>query len=211
MLSLAIDAAHATGGLVTAAVGAALVASGYDRDFAELPLDGDAVASVPRPSFALPPAGRTDAPAHEPVALDLNGVVKSKTVDDALALARRRLRRSGRRCRDNVPVDVGLPGGDSIRLYGGGLATRSVAMRRWRRGGELATPPHRPGHRADRRGHPGATSPWPPDCVAADIAAKAALLLGQAGPSWLDRRGLAGRFVDEHGAVHLRDVVALRA
>src|SRR4029077_8009441 len=41
------------------------------------------------------------------------------------------------------------------------------------------------------------------DCVAADIAAKAALLLGRAGPSWLDRRGLAGRFVDHHGAVQL--------
>jgi thiamine biosynthesis lipoprotein len=38
-------------------------------------------------------------------------------------------------------------------------------------------------------------------CVAADVAAKAALLLGSAGPSWLDRRGLAGRFVDADGCV----------
>jgi thiamine biosynthesis lipoprotein len=50
-------------------------------------------------------------------------------------------------------------------------------------------------------------SPWrwvtvaADSCVAADVAAKAALLLGAAGPSWLDRRGLAGRFVDPDGAV----------
>jgi hypothetical protein len=35
----------------------------------------------------------------------------------------------------------------------------------------------------------------------ADVAAKAALLLGPAGPSWLDRRGLPGRFVAHDGAV----------
>ena len=34
MLSLAFDAARATGGLVTPAVGGALLAAGYDRDFA---------------------------------------------------------------------------------------------------------------------------------------------------------------------------------
>jgi FAD:protein FMN transferase len=38
-------------------------------------------------------------------------------------------------------------------------------------------------------------------CYVADIAAKAALLLGAAGPSWLDRRGFAGRFVDHAGRV----------
>ena len=43
------------------------------------------------------------------------------------------------------------------------------------------------------------------NCVAADVAAKAALLMGQAGPSWLDRRGLAGRFVDSRGAVHVNE------
>jgi thiamine biosynthesis lipoprotein len=38
-------------------------------------------------------------------------------------------------------------------------------------------------------------------CYIADVAAKAALLLGPAGPSWLDRRQLAGRFVDHAGDV----------
>jgi thiamine biosynthesis lipoprotein len=44
-----------------------------------------------------------------------------------------------------------------------------------------------------------------PTCLAADIAAKAALLLGEAGPSWLDDRGLAGRFLDHSGVVVTND------
>jgi len=43
------------------------------------------------------------------------------------------------------------------------------------------------------------------NCVAADVAAKAALLLGPAGPSWLDRRNLPGRFVTRRGAVHVNE------
>ena len=33
------------------------------------------------------------------------------------------------------------------------------------------------------------------DCLAADVAAKAAFLLGADGPEWLARRGLPGRFL----------------
>jgi thiamine biosynthesis lipoprotein len=56
-----------------------------------------------------------------------------------------------------------------------------------------------------------ARSPWrdvtvaAESCVAADVAAKASLLLGSAGPSWLDRRGLPGRFVDGRGTVHCNE------
>ena len=40
-----------------------------------------------------------------------------------------------------------------------------------------------------------------PTCLVAGVAAKAALLLGEAGPSWLDGRGFAGRFVGHNGVV----------
>jgi thiamine biosynthesis lipoprotein ApbE len=33
-----------------------------------------------------------------------------------------------------------------------------------------------------------------PTCLAADLAAKAAFVLSDDGPSWLDRHGLPGRF-----------------
>jgi len=203
MLSLGLGAAHATGGLVTPAVGGALVGAGYDRDFASLPPDGDAVEPVPVPSLlSLRLRGRmllrTDA-----VVLDLNGVVKGKTVDDALAIVGDGWVSAGGDIATTVPLVVAVPGGDSIRLDRGGLATSSVAQRTWRRGGQLQH------HLIDPATGRPARTPWrdvtvaAKNCVAADVAAKAALLLGFAGPSWLDRRGLAGRFVDHRGAVHL--------
>jgi thiamine biosynthesis lipoprotein len=203
MLTLALDAAHATGGLVTPAVGGALVGAGYDRDFASLPLDGDAVEPAPIPSLlAFRLRGRMLL-RTEAVVLDLNGVVKGKTVDDALALIGAGWVSAGGDVATAIPLDVGLPGGDSIRLDRGGLATSSVAKRTWLRGGELQH------HLIDPATGRPARTPWrdvtvaAQNCVAADVAAKAALLLGHAGPSWLDRRGLAGRFVDHRGAVHL--------
>src|SRR3954468_19057083 len=203
MLSLALDAAHDTGGLVTPTAGGALVGAGYDRDFASLPLDGEAVEPVPVPSLlSLRLRGRMLLRTG-PVVLDLNGVVKGKTVDDALALVGDGWVSAGGDIATTRPIDVGLPGGDSIRLDRGGLATSSVAKRSWRRGGEAQH------HLIDPSTGRPARCPWrdvtvaAQNCVAADVAAKAALLLGRAGPSWLDRRGLAGRFVDHHGAVQL--------
>jgi thiamine biosynthesis lipoprotein len=141
------------------------------------------------------------------VLLDLNGVVKGQTVDDALAVLGRAHPEggwvaAGGDVATSVPIQVGLPAGGMIALHAGGLATSSVATRSWRRGGE------RQHHLIDPvTGSPSRT-PWrevsvaAKNCVAADVAAKAALLLGHAGPSWLDRRGLPGRFVDGRGAVH---------
>ena len=45
-------------------------------------------------------------------------------------------------------------------------------------------------------------------CLEADVAAKAAFLLGRDGPAWLDARGLAGRFLPEDGPPVLNRRVA---
>lgn len=201
LLGVALGAARATAGLVTPAVGAAVLAAGYDRDFDELPADGPEPAPPAVPSFrSLSLRGRLLVRA-ERVLLDLNGVVKGKTVDDALALAGGGWVSAGGDLATTVPVRVGLPGGGMIVLTGGGVATSSVAVRRWRRGG---TERH---HLIDPATGRPSDSPWRDvtavagSCLAADVAAKAALLLGPAGPAWLDRRGLAGRFVARSGRV----------
>jgi thiamine biosynthesis lipoprotein len=216
MLTLALDAACATGGLVTPATGGALIAAGYDRDFPRLPLDGVAVEPARVPSFQSLTLRGVALLRTEPVILDLNGVVKGQTVDDALELLGTGWVSAGGDIATTVPLVVGLPGGDTITLERGGLATSSVANRTWQRGGV------RQHHLIDPATGSPSASPWrdvtvaAQSCYVADVAAKAALLLGRAGPSWLDRRRLAGRFVDHAGHVTvserwLQAVPALRA
>lgn len=203
MLSLSLDAARATSGLVSPAVGGALLAAGHDRDFHLLPRDGDAGGPAAIPSIdSISLRGRLLL-RTEDVILDLNGVVKGRTLDDALALVGSGWVSAGGDIATASPIVVGLPAGGSVLLQAGGLATSSVASRRC---GDCA-------HRLidPATGAP-SKSPWrdvtvaASSCLAAGIAAKAALLLGRAGPSWLARRGLAGRFVDHDGAVRANEV-----
>jgi thiamine biosynthesis lipoprotein len=205
MLAHALDAASATGGRVTPAVGGAIIAAGYDRDFAELPFDGDPVGPVAiHPVASLSLRGRILL-RSAPVVLDLNGVVKSRTADEALALLGEGWVCAGGDIAANVPVEVGLPGGDSVQLTGGGLATSSVAHRTWLRGRAIQH------HLIDPAPGRPAVTPWRDvtaaagSCLAADVAAKAALLIGESGPAWLDARGLAGRFVAMSGEVTCND------
>jgi thiamine biosynthesis lipoprotein len=205
MLAHALDAASATGGRVTPAVGGAIIAAGYDRDFAELPFDGDPVGPVAiHPVASLSLRGRILL-RSAPVVLDLNGVVKSRTADEALALLGEGWVCAGGDIAANVPVEVGLPGGDSVQLTGGGLATSSVAHRTWLRGRAIQH------HLIDPATGRPAVTPWRDvtaaagSCLEADVAAKAALLIGESGPAWLDARGVAGRFVARSGDVTCND------
>lgn len=205
MLAAALDAAHATGGLVTPAVGGALFAAGYDRDFSSLPADGPAAPPVSVPSLdTLSLRGRMLL-RTEPLVLDLNGVVKGRTVDDALALLGRGWVAAGGDLATTVPISVGLPGGGSITVRDGGLATSSTGVRSWRRGGVAQH------HLIDPATGRPARTPWRDvtvaagTCLAADVAAKAAILVGAAGPAWLDQCGLAGRFVAADGTVTVNE------
>jgi thiamine biosynthesis lipoprotein len=211
MLSLSLDAARATDGLVTPAVGSAILAAGYDRDFDRLPPDVGAVVPAAIPSWHSISLHGGGLLRTETVQLDLNGVVKGKTVDDALELAGRGWVSAGGDVAALEPVVGGLPGGGRIALHHGGLATSSVAKRRWLADGVPQN------HLIDPRTGRPTTSPWRDvsvaarTCLIADVAAKAALLLGAAGPGWLDERNLAGRFVSHDGAVTLNDSWSARA
>jgi len=119
--------------------------------------------------------------------LDLNGVVKSLAVDESLALiSGPGFVSAGGDVAARGTAIVGLPGGDTLRLQDGGLATSGTT--RWR--DHLIDPP---------TGRP-SSSCWTevtvaaPSCLAADVAAKAAFLLSRDGPDWLDQRELPGRF-----------------
>src|SRR5439155_8503196 len=85
MVRLALWAVDATAGLVDPTVGAALVAAGYDCDIALVGRADAHAADAPACRGPVALHGRLlTLPGR--VALDLNGVVKSATVDDALSL-----------------------------------------------------------------------------------------------------------------------------
>ena len=196
VMRVALSAARATHGLVDPTLGSALEAAGYDRDFARLDAD-------PRP---LGPPTRgcwNDLALHgrllsRPVGavLDLNGVVKGMVTDRALALLpARSFVAAGGDVAASGDVVVALPARGSIRLESGGLATTGTTYRHWSRGGSVQH------HLIDPRTGRPARSRWDEvtvaasTCLAADIAAKAAFLLSDDGPGWLDERGLPGRFL----------------
>jgi thiamine biosynthesis lipoprotein len=195
VLALALDAASRTDGLVDPTLGAAIEAAGYDRDFAE-------VTDDERPPAAGVPGSWRHVRVAGPLVfrypgtkLDLNCVVKGLAVDAALQqFAGDGFVAAGGDVAVRGTAVVGLPGGGSLRLRDGGMATSGTTHRLWRRGGVTQH------HLIDPRTGRPSTSPWSEvtvaagSCLEADVAAKAAFLLGDRGPDWLDERELPGRF-----------------
>jgi thiamine biosynthesis lipoprotein ApbE len=201
-VAVALEAAAQTDGLVDPTLGQAIVAAGYTRDFADL------VPDLTPPELGSPGRWRelrlSGCVLRRPpgVELDLNGVVKGLTVDDAAALLPGNgFVAAGGDLAVRGGAVAGLPGGGAIDVVAGGLATSGTATRRWWRGGELQH------HLIDPATARPAESPWRYvtvsgwDCLTADVAAKAAFLRGADGPDWLDERRLPGRFVGTDGAV----------
>jgi FAD:protein FMN transferase len=192
----ALAVARATDGLVDPTVGTALLAAGYDRDFELLAADPRPLGSaVPGTWRSVSLTGRMLSRPRGTV-LDLNGVVKGLVVDEALRLLpERSFVSAGGDLATTDDVVVALPGGAAVRLGSGGLATCGTTRRRWRRGGveqhHLIDPrTGRPAHSCWDEVTVGASS-----CLAADVAARTAFLLSEDGPTWLDERGLPGRFL----------------
>ena len=95
------------------------------------------------------------------------------------------------------PADLGPEA--EISITDGGLATSGTSSRRWLRGGDLLH------HILDpRTGLPAAT-PWRTvsvaagNCLDANTASTAAMLLGAKAPAWLTAHGLPARLVPEDG------------
>jgi thiamine biosynthesis lipoprotein len=202
LLRLALEAQRQTSGLFDPRLGAHLEAAGYDRDFALL--HKSSAASLPAPPPPAEPVQLDGCTVLVPfgVRLDLNGVVKGHTVDEAVALLTSGgFVSAGGDLGTSGEAVVSLPGGGSVTLVQGALATSGTDRRRWSHEGAEAH------HLLDPRTGRPSTSRWSivtvcaASCAGADTAAKAAFLLDAAGPTWLDARGLPGRFLTSQAVI----------
>jgi thiamine biosynthesis lipoprotein len=204
-LADALGAAAQTRGLVDPTLGVALEDAGYDRDFALMRSDDrPAGRGAPGRFTAVQLRGRLLS-LPPGVKLDLNGVVKARAVDDALdLLAGPGFVAAGGDVAARGGAVIGLPGGGAVNLRHGGVATSGTSRRRWRRNGVIQH------HLIDPRTGQPSDSIWTlvtvaaASCRDADVAAKAAFLLGAEGPAWLDESDLPGLFFSPSGAVSNR-------
>jgi FAD:protein FMN transferase len=222
-VEVALAAARWTGGLTDPTVGDALVWLGYDRDFADIGTDGELLGA------AVPAAGwhkvRLDGPLlrlPRGIRLDLGATAKGLGADRAvragmvaggphggvLVSLGGDIAVAGTPPRDGWPVTVaeepapdGAPRGQLIRLRAGAVATSSVTVRKWRRGG---TALH---HIVDPRTGWPADGPWrtatvaAATCADANAASTAAIVAGAAAQDWLVTAGLPARLTGHDGRV----------
>jgi thiamine biosynthesis lipoprotein len=233
LLHAALRAAAETGGAVDPTLGADLAALGYDRDFSELPMVGRSCPLTAPPPTARRRAGprwesieldeaRAAIRIPGSIRLDLGATAKAAAADQCAKAAH---------AATDQPVLVSLGGdiatagpapaggwavaisGDhrddpaeaaqTITIAGGGLATSSLLVRRWRRQGQVL-------HHVLDPTHGGPVTPrWSMvsvvalTCLEANTASTASLVLGERAPDWLAARALPARLVAVDGSVRV--------
>ena len=218
----ALRAARDTDGIVDPTLGAHLRAAGYDRTYALVQArDGWTFAAAPprRATWVEVELDRSAGLLRVPQGseLDLGATAKALAADHAARTIAEAL---------DAPVLVSLGGdiavaGDSewtirvaerhdapldgdgplVAIRSGGIATSSTTARRWRTDRGDAH------HLIDPRTGRPAQSRWrtvtvaAPSCLEANVAATAAIVLGDDATGWLRDRGLTSRLVADDGAV----------
>jgi thiamine biosynthesis lipoprotein len=218
-IAAALRAAAATDGLVDPTVGAAVRELGYDRDFAALPANRTDPPPAPRPAPGWQriqlDTTRRELRIPRDLEIDLGATGKALAADRIAA-------RAAAYARCGVLVNLGgdlAVGGKPptggwqvaiaddhtaaretvVTILGGGLATSSILRRQWRRAGRLLH------HIIDPRTGEPAVRVWrtvsvaAASCVDANAASTAAIVLGDAAPSWLAGRHLPARLVSLSG------------
>jgi FAD:protein FMN transferase len=216
-IEVALDAARSTGGLVDPTVGASLNALGYDRDFDVL---------VRRDGFELVPAAGWRSVAVDRTAstvrvrpgtqLDLGATAKAFAADTIVAAIHVE---TGSPVLVSLGGDVAVAGdaswpvlvtdssresdaaGQVVEVREGGLATSSTTVRRWVAGEVELHHIVDPATGAPARELLRTVSVAAESCTAANVAATAAIVLGDRAASWLAARGVAARIVRANGDV----------
>lgn len=218
----AIAVAEQTDGLVNPLLGREMVSLGYDRDFRELrPTDSSDACATPADidAWRRIELGPDWLRVPEGTALDLGSTGKA-WASDLVASQLGAALEVGVLVSLGGDIAVAGPGTETcwwpievrehpdvphpdqlVHLSGGGLATSSTRVRRWRRGAVV----HH--HVVDPRTGGPADEVWRtvtatgPTCAAANAASTAAIVLGGAAPAWLAQRQVDARLVSRDGDV----------
>lgn len=221
-VQVALDAARWTDGDVDPTIGQALRLLGYDRDFADV-RDGLPVAHFAEVSgWQVVTVDHAWSTVRVPIGvrLDLGATAKAFAADRAASAA---FDTVGAGVLIGLGGDLAFAGepptggwhvrvtdwsgadptadGQSIMLHGGGLATSSTRVRRWRRGEREVH------HVVDpATGEPAAqwwttVSVAAASCVQANIATTASIVRGESARDWLESLHLPARLVRRDGEV----------
>jgi thiamine biosynthesis lipoprotein len=223
LLEHALEAWRYSDGLLDPTLGGALIAAGYDRDFAAIGGSGPAPVSFEDGALctgvdAFDLHGRL-LEIERPILFDLGSSAKAHAADVLAA----RLSLLGAAVLVSLGGDLasrGTPPGGAwpllidemspgatapvqLLLREGGLATSSTLRRRWNAAGK---PAH---HLLDPRTALPASGPWrtasvvAASCVRANAASSAAIIAGEGASRFLELRALSARLVGTDGSVHL--------
>jgi thiamine biosynthesis lipoprotein len=215
-VEVALRAARLTGGMVDPTIGEALVLAGYDRDFASLRPSTRPLQAVRVPGWQAVSLDRDRGLLTIPrgVRLDLGATAKALAADRAAAAAARTCPETGVLVNLGGDIAVAGPAPEEGWLVGvaddhrdapdqlltirsGGLATSSTTARTWGAGRHHIIDP--------RTGIPAGTcwrtaSVAAANCVDANTASTAAIVLGPVAQSWLAERHLPARLVARDGS-----------
>jgi thiamine biosynthesis lipoprotein len=233
LLHAALRAAAETGGAVDPTLGSDLAALGYDRDFSELPaVSRSYPLTAPTPTARRRPGPRWESievdegrPAIRmpgSVRLDLGATAKARAADECAEAAHAAtgqpvlvslggdIATAGPAPADGWAVAISADHRDdpaeaaqTIRIAGGGLATSSLLVRRWRRQGQVLHHVLDPTHGGPVAPRWSVVSVVAPTCVQANTASTASLVLGDRAPDWLTARGLPARLVAVDGSIRV--------
>ncbi len=226
LITAAWRGARLTSGAVDPTIGSALKLAGYDADFGAVPADGLAidlvVSRVPGwQAIAFNEDSRTIR-VPRGVEIDLGATAKALTSDLAAAAALAKIGGGGVLVSlgGDIAVageppaegwliqaseDSGAPieeGEETISITSGGMATSSITVRRWTRGGVVLHHIIDPGTGLPTDGPWRTVTVVAGSCVDANIASTAAIVMGSSAVGWLEAQRLAARLVDRAGTVH---------
>jgi thiamine biosynthesis lipoprotein len=224
-LAVALDAAEATSGDVDPTCGQALIELGYDRDFAEIPLTDAArpvVTATAVPGWRTVRLDRRSGIVRVPegVLLDLGATAKALAADRTAARVHAalgcgvlvnlggdiavagRAPDGGWRVRVTDDEDSPADGRDpAVAITSGGLATSGTSVRSWQRGGRRVHHIVAPRTGRSAEVHWRTATVAGATCVAANIAATAAIVRGATIVPWLEELRMPARLVRADGSI----------